>query len=95
MQITEVNIDLIKPSNGLIGFASLVIDQGVYLSSIGIHKKLNGDGYRLTYPKKQDFSLFYPINKDASKYIEAMIFDKLNDVMSKVKNDRYDSVANT
>jgi stage V sporulation protein G len=84
MEISEVNIDLIKPQNGLIGFASLVIDGDVYLSSIGIHKKLDGTGYRLTYPSKGNHSIFYPINKQSGMIIEQEIIKKLNDVMNKV-----------
>ena len=40
MIVTEVQIDFIKPKDGLIAFASLVINGDVYLSSIGIHKSL-------------------------------------------------------
>ena len=95
MQISEVNIDIIKPNNGLIGFASLLIGNDIFLSSIAIHKRLNSDGYRLTYPKKGNRDLFYPINKHASKAIEQAIFEKLKDVMSNVKNDRYNNFINT
>lgn len=87
MKITEVQIDLIKPHNGLIGFASIVIDDSLYLSSIAIHKKLNGSDFRLTYPTKNSFNLFHPINKESSKQFETAIFNKLKDVMSKF-NDK-------
>lgn len=87
MKISEVQIELIKPNNGLIGFASLVIDDNFYLSSIAIHKKLNADGYRLTYPNKGHFTIFHPINKQTSTQVEAAIFGKLNDVMKKVVRD--------
>ena len=83
MQISEVQIEFIKPNNGLIAFASLVIDGNIYLSSIAIHKKLNEEGYRTTYPSKGSFSIFYPINKTTSKQIEEAIFKKLKEVMSK------------
>lgn len=87
MKITEVQIEFVKPSNGLIGFASLVIDDNFYLSSIAIHKKLNADGYRLTYPNKGYFTIFHPINKQTSSKVETAIFGKLNDVMKKVVQD--------
>ncbi len=87
MKISEVQIELIKPSNGLIGFASLVIDDNFYLSSIAIHKKLNAEGYRLTYPNKGHFTIFHPINRQTSTEVEAAIFGKLNDVMKKVVRD--------
>ena len=84
MKITEVQIDFIKPHNGLIAFASLVLNGDVYLSSIGIHKKIDGTGYRITYPSKGKYSVFYPINRIAGQAIETAIFEKLNDVMRKV-----------
>ena len=91
MQITEINIDLIKANNGLIGFASVILDNNIYLSSIGIYKKLSNDGFRLTYPKKQDRDIFHPINKETSLVIEKAVFNKLKEVMKDVKNDRYNS----
>jgi DNA-binding cell septation regulator SpoVG len=87
MIISEVQIEFIKPQNGLIGFASFVVDGSFYISSIAIHTKLNGEGYRLTYPSKGNFTICHPINKQVSKEIEAAIFSKLNDVMKKVKSD--------
>jgi len=80
MNITEVNIEFIKPNNGLIAFASLVIDDNIYLSSIAIYTKLTIGEYRITYPKKGEFNIFHPINKDASKQIEQAIFTKLKEL---------------
>ena len=86
MKITEVHIHLIKPKNGLIGFASLVVDNNIYLSSIAIHQKLDLTGYRLTYPTKDQFTIFHPINIDTSKMIEEIIFKKLKLVINKIVN---------
>lgn len=90
MKISEVNIIPIRPKDGLVGFASVVINDAIYLGSIGIHQKLNGNGYRLTYPTKKmgmhNADIFYPINKTVGKAIENAILDKLNDVMKKVEN---------
>lgn len=83
MIISEVQIEFIKPQNGIIGFASLVIEGNIYVSSIAIHKKLNSEGYRLTYPNKGKFTLFYPINKFSSDKIEKAILEKLKEVMNK------------
>lgn len=94
MKISEVNILLIKPRNGLIGFASMVINDALYLGSIGIHQKLNGNGYRLTYPTKKtgtnNMDIFHPINREAGKAIETAIFNKLNDVMNRLDDVGYD-----
>lgn len=87
MKVTEVQIEFVKPNNGLVGFASIVIDDNIYLSSIAIHKRLNLSGYRLTYPSKGRFNLFHPIRKEASNKIEQAIYAKLKDVMKKIEND--------
>lgn len=91
MQISEVSVTHIKPKDGLIGFASLVIENALYISGIGIHQKLDGSGYRLTYPTRkssaQDFDIFHPINRTAGKEIENAIFEKLNDVLNKAKDN--------
>lgn len=92
LTISEVNISFIKPQNGLIGFASLVLEGNFYVGSIGIHQKLDGSGYRLTYPTKRinnaDMNIYHPINKDASHAIEKAVITKLKAVMNNV---RYDS----
>lgn len=84
VNISEVQIDFVKPNNGLVAFASFVIDGNIYISSVAIHSRLNGEGYRLTYPSKGNFTICHPINRNASKAIEAAIFSKLKDVMKKV-----------
>lgn len=93
MKISEVQISFIKPNNGLIGFASIVIEGAIYLSSIGIHQKLDGSGYRLTYPKKpaseRQYDLFHPITQEAAKAIEQAIFRKIEDVMKGKPNVRH------
>ena len=87
MQVTEVDIVFVKPKDGMIGFASLVVDNQLYLSGIAIHRKLVGSGYRLTYPTRKvgeaQFSLFHPIRKPIGLAIERAIFDKLKNVMRK------------
>jgi stage V sporulation protein G len=62
MKISEIEIVLIKPNKGLLGFSSFVINDEFYFSSIGIHQKLDG-GFRLTYPTKNGINLFHPLNR--------------------------------
>jgi len=93
--ISEVEISVIKPKGGLIGFASFVLNGSLYLSSVGIHSKLDGTGYRLTYPTqkagKGQPAMFHPINRVTAKAIEQAVFAKLKDVMEK-RNVGYDCV---
>ncbi len=82
MKITEVQIIPIKANNGLIAFGSVLLDNSLFLGSIGIHKKLDGSGYRITYPTKKigdkDINIFHPTNKETSKFIEDEIIKKVS-----------------
>lgn len=79
-EISEVQIIPIKPANGLIALANIVYDGNLFLGSIGIHKKLNGYGYRLTFPTKKlgdkSWNIYHPINKTTSKLIEDAIIEE-------------------
>lgn len=91
-KISEVQIIPIKPNDGLIAFASCVLYDCLYISSMGVHTKLDNTGYRLTYPTKKvgdrDINIYHPITKNLSKAIEKAVFSKLKDVTEK-SNDRY------
>lgn len=91
-KVTEIQIVPIKPKDGLIGFASVVLDASLCLTSIGIHQKLDGTGIRLTYPTKRvgdrSMNIFHPITKELSAVVEEAVFAKFKDVMNKT-NDRY------
>jgi DNA-binding cell septation regulator SpoVG len=90
MLVSEVNITPVKPKQGLVGIASVVIDDNIYLNSIAVYIKLDGS-YRLLYPTKaignRSLGLFYPINRTASKVIEEAVFKKCSEVF---ENDRHD-----
>lgn len=80
MKITEVNITPIKPQNGLVAFASVVFNNSLYLGSIGVYTRLDGTGYRITYPTKKigdkNINIYHPINRETSEAIEKAIITK-------------------
>lgn len=53
MTITEIQIIPIKPKDGLIAFASIIFNNSLYLGSIGVYKRLDGNGYGLPTPLKK------------------------------------------
>lgn len=85
MKITEIQIVPIKANNGLVAFGSVVFDNCLYLGSIGIHKRLDGNGYRITYPTKiigdNNINIYHPINKEISKLIEDGIISKVKEIL--------------
>jgi len=79
-QISDIRITPVKPIDGLVAFASLVINESLHLGSIAIHRKLDGSGYRLTYPTKKvgmaDRTIYHPLTPDLSRAIEQALFDE-------------------
>jgi DNA-binding cell septation regulator SpoVG len=94
-KITEIQIIPIKPNNGLVAFASILLDESWYLGSIGIFTRPEG-GFRLTYPTKsftdKKINIFHPINKQTSQHIEKVVIKKYEEVMK--NHVRYSSNSN-
>lgn len=91
-RLSEIQIIPIKPQNGLVAFASFVLDGSLYLGSIGIVTRPEG-GYRLVYPTKKvaekNLNIFYPINREFSQLVENEVVKQFEDVMKKY--DRHNS----
>jgi len=83
--INEVTIIPIKPKNGLVALATCVLDNKIFLGSIGIYTRLKG-GYRLTYPNKKmgesSINLYHPISKEVGDAIEKAIIDEYERLIS-------------
>lgn len=79
--IKDVQLIIIKPREGMVAIANVTLDVGIFLGSIGVHKKLDGTGYRITYPTKKigerQISLFHPMKRSLSKKIENAITEKV------------------
>lgn len=93
MEISEVNIVPIKPNDGLIAFASVVVGNCLYLGSLGVHSRLDGT-YRITYPTKRlkdkELTLYHPINRELGYKIEEAVAIKCQQIFEgSDENDRY------
>ncbi len=90
MKISNIQIIPIQPKNGIIAFASLILDDSLYISSIAIITRPKG-GFRLVYPTKKtvsmDIGIFYPINRTFGQEIEKNVIKKLEEVTT--LDDRY------
>lgn len=95
-RLTEIQIFPIKPQNGLVAFASFVLDGNLYLGSIGVVTRPAG-GYRLVYPTKKvadrSLNIFYPINREFAEMVEAEVVKRLEEVMKGNQNDRHDEAS--
>lgn len=92
MVVSEINVTPVKPNNGLIAIASVVIDSSIYLNSIAVYTKLDGS-YRLLYPTKQVgnklVGYHHPINQQTSRLIEKAIFKKCSELFQESNNGRH------
>lgn len=83
MKITKVQIHRIIPKDGLIGFASFILDDCLYLGNIGIFTKLNKDEYRLIFPEKKikdkKITMFHPLTKDFYSELEKIVNKEIHD----------------
>jgi len=88
--ISEIQIIPIKPKDGLVAFASCVLNNQFYIGSIAIYICLQSPGdYRLVFPAKtlhtsKEIQLFYPINTEAYEAIKNPIIQKFKELMEKV-----------
>jgi len=87
MRITEIQIIPIKPREGLVAFASIVVENSLYLGSLGVYTRLDGSGYRITYPTKKignkNINIYHPINKETGKAIEEAIISKVKEIFER------------
>ena len=85
-KVSEIEITPIRAQNGLVAFASVLLDKKIRLNSIGIYTKLAG-GYRLTYPTKGSFNIFNPITKEVSQAIENAVLGKYDQLIGGAYNE--------
>ena len=87
--ISEIQIIPVKPKEGLVAFASCVINNALYLGNIAIYTSpTNPEGYRLVYPMKvlpngKEINCVHPINKESGEAIAKSIIRKYKDLISK------------
>ena len=91
--ITEIQVIPVKPNNGLVAFASCVINNQFYIGSIAVYTSpTSPDGHRLLYPIKvlpngKEIHCIHPITKEAGEAVKRAIIGKFEDLMTKQGRD--------
>jgi len=83
MNITRSVIRKILPTNdGLVGFASFVLDDCLFLNNVAIFTRLGHKSYRLSFPEKtvkdKLISYFHPLTREFYFQLEDEINKKFN-----------------
>jgi DNA-binding cell septation regulator SpoVG len=82
VEVSEVKIRLVdEGDDGLIGWASCVVNGALYLNNIAIRRGRGGE-FVLTFPSKrsrseQKYFYFNPITREAKRAIDEAILGKL------------------
>ena len=88
MRISEIQIIPVMPKNGLVAFASCVINDSLYIGNIAIYTSpSNHEGYRLVYPSKilpngKEINCVHPINREAGAAILKTIIGRYKDLFN-------------
>lgn len=94
--IAEIQIVPIKPKDGLVAFASFVLDNNLYLGGIGIYTRPEG-GYRLTYPTRKvgatNYPIYHPISKEFSNTLIMAIVGKYEEVAKPYDRHNYSATG--
>lgn len=88
LTISEIQIIPIKPNNGLIAFASFIVNESLFISSVAVYTRLNNpESYRLVYPSKlvgnNQTNILYPLKKEVGEYIENEVSRAVNNLFKK------------
>lgn len=79
MKISKIKIKKVIEDKGLVGFASCVLDDCLFLGNIAIFSRLNRPNeYRIVFPVKDcldktRIEIFYPLTKDFYFLLEEAI----------------------
>lgn len=88
IDVSEMQILPVKPNNGLVAFASCLLNKQFYLGNIAIYTTPNGKSFRLVYPAKvlsngKQINTFHPITKEAGEAMSYAIINEYNKLIVK------------
>ncbi len=79
LEISEIQIVPIKPQNGLVGFATAIINEQFKIGNLAVYSAPRSPlGFRLVFPQKklasgQVVDCFHPITKEAEQQVTSAI----------------------
>ena len=90
LKIDEIQITPVKSKDGLVAFASCVLNNQFYLGNVAVYSSPSSpDGYRLVYPVKtlsngRTIPCVHPITRDAGNAIQNAVIVEYKKLMEKV-----------
>jgi len=91
-KVDNVEFVPIKPREGLVGFASCILNGNLYLGGIGVHTNLKDGSYRITFPTKKvgehNVPLYHPIDDKLREAISKAVVEKVEKLMEVLCEER-------
>ncbi len=102
--ISEIQIIPVRPKEGLVAFASFVINNQFYIGNIAIYTSpASPDGLRLVYPTRvlgngKNVAIVFPVNQATGFSVQGSIVERYLRLVEKLskgvsKNERSSAVA--
>lgn len=91
--VKEIQIIPVMPKDGLIAFASCVVNNQFYIGNVAIYTSPSSpDGYRLVYPIKvlpngKEINCVHPINRETGEQVKKAIIQKYEELV--IKTTKY------
>ncbi len=88
LEIAEIQIVPVRAQDGLVAFASCVINDQFYIGNIGIHSAFTANEFRLVYPTRtflnnKSVSCVHPINKETGEVMQKVICTAFKELWTK------------
>lgn len=87
MKINEIEFVPVRFRNGHLGFVSFVLDDIIYVGSVGVYSRPDGRGIRLVYPQISNMGVkyptVYPTRRDFGSEIEDAIYSEIVKLLPK------------
>lgn len=85
IRISNIEIAPVPPYDGLIGFASFLINNCFFVGNVAIFTSPSSpDGFRLVYPTKMGVSCFHPLNREVGDMIRKQVIARYLELMEKL-----------
>jgi DNA-binding cell septation regulator SpoVG len=97
--ISEIQIIPVKPRDGLVAFASCVINQSLYIGNIAIYSSpASESGFRLVYPSKvlvngKEINCVHPINREAGEILSAAIVGRFIEIVKRKLDEHTKTIS--
>jgi len=87
--ISEIQIVPVPPQNGLVGFASFLINSCFLVGNVAIYTSPSTPGgFRLVYPTKMSVSCFHPVIREVGEKIQVKVVARYIELMEELTKSK-------